>query len=1147
MFGKIVFILSTVMIYISSLAGEPKPVLVKNKGIGGNNTANALARIDRDVLAVKPDCLIIEFGGNDALNSRNLVEPEQFAKNIDTIIRKAKEAKIRVIALITPTPVIEKYLRERHSNYPFQENLNERIEKYYNIVKDSAKRQNIILIDFNQLLKKHGGATEDAGSLIRNIANSKSSDGIHPTAAGYKLLGQLAARELAPVIKPGDTVICFGDSITYGANLKGAGTVHGDNYPTELQRLLNKKLGTSKQLAAVEAQAAKAHMSGNFVLNGDFKKPAAGKMPANWVLAKHNNDTCEQFNTAVENFMRISAGKPGAVAFVRNDLNRIASGKYAFSCKLRGTGNVAIGLSTYSGGQPVHKIIGQMDLTGEWKPFKCPVEIGQKINRFCISFKVKNSADIAQVEMAASQTEAPKFTKTISVSNENIALKLALPEQGGGIISIRNSSGREFINKTASGELWRITFKGINPDAAGLPEIIDLSIDPEKDDGTSEKSAGRGDLVVTSKNKSAKCEKTVKPGFVKFTWSGIDVGGDKKCLDVWVSLTLDKDSFCRINSGFENRSRKYTVFYFMAPVVEGLGGLGQRPDRDYLATPAYNGRLINNPVNNGLLRKNRIFQPNRSGHSMQFDAYYNSGNGLYLGCFDGNLFAKRYQIESHPHSGLSWALGNIPDNMRKVPQKWDVPYPAVLRCFAGDWYDACQIYRKWALKQYWCGEGALTVRTSTPKWFKEIDEWLSLGLSGAFTAEFKKMVKDFGKYKLGVMCFYWGKWHVFGEKNPDRFPLDDKDRGYLTLMKKNKISAMGYIQCTGWCDSIESFKKNDGAQNVVRNYLGQAIRWPKKKGVPDNELIAYPGKTWTRVLGDTVVKMAEAGFSAAYLDSGNHGGTYLNFTPECSNDSGGGNGYIKGNQQLIQTLRQRARKINPDFCFTAESFWEGNIGVLDAFLACNTTNIYLSGRRVTAIPMAQTVYHDYTLMYSVWPSRWDVERDSARGYIAKHGLAFTWGVKPGWNILTLLYKYKNHELALASSLKRYEAYSRSKKFLVYGQMLRKPEIVSPNEFLPVKWHISYSKRYYEVDMPAVLCSAWRAPDGKLGLVFYNISDKARQLKLKLNRKEYGLPESGGLFTGIYPGDGQLKLENSGDNVILTVSIPAAAPAVYELK
>lgn len=1141
-------------------------VTIYNRGIGGNNTANALSRIEKDVLSIKPDCLIVEFGMNDAVNSQNLIEPEQFEENIRTIIAKAQQGNIKYIALVTINPVIEKYVRARHQKYPFSESLNERIEKYNQRIKALAHEKNLLLIDLNGLIIKNCGASEQAGSMIRNTANSRSADGVHLTAGGSKLLAQAAAEQLKAVIKPGAAVVCFGDSITFGANLKGAGTITGETYPAHLSIMLNKLLGLEAPAAEPEPAAVSVTSPSNLIANGSFEQSVNGIMPDNWVLWTKNNDKCELVNVANDavngnRFVRIVIGdKPAVSAFVRSEAGKISPGSYRFACSMRGSGEVSAGISTYQpNAQPVYKAIGNVKLTPEWVTVNYPVTIGQGVNTFSISFSVKGKVDIDNIIMEPVSTKlmnapaAAGLKNTLEIQNEYIRLKLAPPEQGGGILSIKNQNGKEFINRQASGELWRIKIKKIQVNTAGLPQVINLSIDPEKDDGAGGMDQEQDEVEIGSLNTNADCAIVKEPDAVKYIWRGIDLGTEKKCLDVWVRFTLkSNDPFCRINAGFENKSQIYTVFYFMTPEIKGLGGIDGQCDADRLATPSYNGRLIANPVEKGLLGKNRIFQPNRSGHSMEFDTYYNSGAGLYMGCFDGNQFAKRYQIETSTERGIEWTLVNIPNNMKSVPQRWEVPYQAVIRCFSGDWYDACQIYREWALKQSWSSEGPLLTRKSIPEWFKNIDEWLSISEPGLFASldEFNKMTQDFGKYKLGAMCYNWGVGHYFDEMNPQRFPLDDKDLEYLRIMSQKNIAVMGYIQCTGWNDTTGSFIKENGILNTVKTYSGQSLKWPetRKTDAKGNGIIACPGKTWTKVLGDSVEAMAKAGFAAAYMDSGNHGGTYLNFNSVCSSDSGGGNGYIKGNQHLLASLRERARKINPEFCFTAESFWEGNIAVLDGILVCNTTNIYLEGSRVTAIPMAQTVYHDYCLMYSVWPSRWDVERDAARGYVAKHGLAFVWGVKPGWNILSLLYKYQNHEIALATSLKRYEAYSKSKKFLVFGQMLRSPEIVTPNEFLPVKWHISYSDRYHSVNMPSVLSTAWRSPDGNLGIVLYNISDKVQKISLKLDCKEYAINKDKNLQSvSLYPEGKSLTDYGGKDHVELNTEVPPLSPLVFELR
>jgi len=45
-------------------------------------------------------------------------------------------------------------------------------------------------------------------------------------------------------------------------------------------------------------------------------------------------------------------------------------------------------------------------------------------------------------------------------------------------------------------------------------------------------------------------------------------------------------------------------------------------------------------------------------------------------------------------------------------------YSVVLGVFSGDWYDAAQIYKAWASKQWWT-KGNLTAGKDTPLWLKK--------------------------------------------------------------------------------------------------------------------------------------------------------------------------------------------------------------------------------------------------------------------------------------------------------------------------------------------------------------------------------------------------------------------------------------------
>jgi len=55
-----------------------------NKGVGGEGFAEALVRLETDVLAERPDAVLVELGANDWW--RNERPPESWARDLDTIL-----------------------------------------------------------------------------------------------------------------------------------------------------------------------------------------------------------------------------------------------------------------------------------------------------------------------------------------------------------------------------------------------------------------------------------------------------------------------------------------------------------------------------------------------------------------------------------------------------------------------------------------------------------------------------------------------------------------------------------------------------------------------------------------------------------------------------------------------------------------------------------------------------------------------------------------------------------------------------------------------------------------------------------------------------------------------------------------------------
>lgn len=227
-----------VLLAAGVLNGFSQAVEVLNKGIGGNNTRQGLERFQRDVLDLKPDHLVIYFGMNDAQNQNKLVPVDEFSGNLQKMIELARSGGIQTIVLVTPNPIFGEVVKQRAPKHP-EEDLDANLEKYDRAIRAVAEKNDVLLADLRAAVDTNGGRDV----LVRNAQNGAARDGVHLTADGYKIFGGLICDVLGSRVKTGDRVVCLGDSITYGAHMRGAGTIFGDTYPAWLSLELNRRLG----------------------------------------------------------------------------------------------------------------------------------------------------------------------------------------------------------------------------------------------------------------------------------------------------------------------------------------------------------------------------------------------------------------------------------------------------------------------------------------------------------------------------------------------------------------------------------------------------------------------------------------------------------------------------------------------------------------------------------------------------------------------------------------------------------------------------------------------------------------------------------------------------------------------------------------
>lgn len=218
-------VLSGVIFLMACMSSTQAQLTVYNKGIGGQNSAQGRARFDKDVLALRPDYVFIYFGLNDTLNEPAFLPLDKYIANLEWMTERARKAGVKTL-ICTIHRVAEEPLYKRHKRESYgDEGPNGKITRYNIAIRKLAKEKNVLLADFADVVEK----VPEYGRIV-------SADGVHLTPAGHELLAKVFISVVEKELKGHEKIVCLGDSVTFGAGAKGAGTAEGETYPAFLKR-----------------------------------------------------------------------------------------------------------------------------------------------------------------------------------------------------------------------------------------------------------------------------------------------------------------------------------------------------------------------------------------------------------------------------------------------------------------------------------------------------------------------------------------------------------------------------------------------------------------------------------------------------------------------------------------------------------------------------------------------------------------------------------------------------------------------------------------------------------------------------------------------------------------------------------------------
>jgi len=142
---------------------------VVNMGVSGETTKDGLARVER-VLALKPELVVVEFGGNDGLRGLPIADTQQ---NLDSIVSSLKKGGPRVVmaGITLPPNYGADYLKGFNQMYPA-----------------IAKKNSVALLPF---IYKN----------VYGVDGYIQDDGVHATAKGNVQVAKNIEGLILPILK----------------------------------------------------------------------------------------------------------------------------------------------------------------------------------------------------------------------------------------------------------------------------------------------------------------------------------------------------------------------------------------------------------------------------------------------------------------------------------------------------------------------------------------------------------------------------------------------------------------------------------------------------------------------------------------------------------------------------------------------------------------------------------------------------------------------------------------------------------------------------------------------------------------------------------------------------------------------------------
>jgi len=161
---------------------EGKPHI--DRGISGQTTPQMLIRFRPDVIALKPQVVVILAGTNDIAGNTGPMTLEMIEDNFRSMVELAKANGIKVV-MSSVMPVCDYHRPQTERRPPAK------IIALNEWIKDYCTKNNLVYLDY------YSAMIDDQQMLKKEI----TVDGLHPNEAGYAIMEPLAEKAVVTALR----------------------------------------------------------------------------------------------------------------------------------------------------------------------------------------------------------------------------------------------------------------------------------------------------------------------------------------------------------------------------------------------------------------------------------------------------------------------------------------------------------------------------------------------------------------------------------------------------------------------------------------------------------------------------------------------------------------------------------------------------------------------------------------------------------------------------------------------------------------------------------------------------------------------------------------------------------------------------------